>query len=181
MVSSTLAASLTYLSLFSCDSILFSFSPSLSFLGGSILLEEPRLVSLLLLLTQLVFLCLLSTYLRALSLFCLSPSNWQLLSQCFSLRSLARCSVLEIFSKPKTKTKYNFIFLPGFCLGLFETNYVSFCKNAILLHQRRFTLVFDTPFSGNPLLARDKIRRKSYGNDSARENTRFRIRPLIEL
>ena len=75
MVSSTLAASLTYLSLFSCDSILFSFSPSLSFLGGSILLEEPRLVSLLLLLTQLVFLCQLSTYLRALSLFCLSPSN----------------------------------------------------------------------------------------------------------
>jgi len=75
MVSSTLAASLTYLSLFSCDSILFSFSPSLSFLGGSILLEEPRLVSLLLLLTQLVFLCRLSTYLRALSLFCLSPSN----------------------------------------------------------------------------------------------------------
>jgi hypothetical protein len=38
-------------------------------------LEEPRLVSLLLLLTQLVFLCQLSTYLRALSLFCLSPSN----------------------------------------------------------------------------------------------------------
>ena len=69
MVSSTLAASLTYLSLFSCDSILFSFSPSLSFLGGSILLEEPRLVSLPLLLTQLLSLCQSSTYLRALSLF----------------------------------------------------------------------------------------------------------------
>ena len=40
MVSSTLAASLTCLSLFSCDSILFSFSSSLSSLGGSILLED---------------------------------------------------------------------------------------------------------------------------------------------
>ena len=111
MVSSTFAASLTCLSLFSCDSILFSISSSLSFLGGSILLEEPRLVSLLLLLTQLVFLCQLSTYLRAFSLFCLSPSNWQLLSHYFSLRNLARCSVLEIFSKPKTKTKIKIVFL----------------------------------------------------------------------
>ena len=53
----------------------------------------------------------LSTYLRALSLFCLSPSNWQLLSQCFSLQNLARCIVLEIFSKPKAKRKIQIHFI----------------------------------------------------------------------
>ena len=121
MVSSTLAASLTCLSLFSCGSSLFSFSSSLSSLGGSILLEEPRLVSLPLLLTQLVSLCQSSTYLRALPIFCLSPSSWRLLPQFFSLQNLARCSVLEIFSKPKTKTKHKLFFLSVLSPGALRT------------------------------------------------------------
>ena len=104
MVSSTLAASLTCLSLFSCDSILFSFSSSLSSLGGSILWEEPRLVSLLLLLTQLVFCISCPLIFEPCQFFCLSPSNCKLLSQCFSLQSFARCFFLGIFYKPKTKT-----------------------------------------------------------------------------
>ena len=117
MVCSTLAYALTCRSLFPCDSILSSFTPSLCFLCASIFLQEPRLVSLPLLLTQLVFLCHSSTYLLALSLLCLSPSSWQLLPQCFSPRNLARCSVLEIFSKTKTKTKYKFMFLFVFLPG----------------------------------------------------------------
>ena len=83
--------------------------------------------------------------------FYLSPSNWQLLSHYFSLRNLARCSVLEIFSKPKTKTKYKFIFLSVFCLGLFETNYFSSCTQPHLFVEKSdFTRVFDTPVQRKP-------------------------------
>ena len=87
------------------------------------------------------------------------------------------------FSKPKTKTKYNFIFLSVFRLGLFETNYFSSCTQPHFFAGKKvISLVFLTPqFDGNPLLAREKIRRKSYGNDLARENTHFRIQRLIDL
>ena len=114
MVSSTLAASLTCLSLFSCDSILFSFSSSLSSLGGSILWEEPRLVSLLLLLTQLVFCISCPLIFKPCQFFCLSPSNCLLLSWCFSLfRALPAVSFWESFISQRQKRIHLLIcFLP---------------------------------------------------------------------
>jgi hypothetical protein len=163
MVSSTVAASLTCLSLFPCDSILSSLTPSLSFLGASILLEEPRLVSLPLLLTQLVSLCQSSIYLRALPLFVYHP----LAGGCFHSASLFKAwpdvPFWKSFLSQKQKQNTNY-FSYLFCrLGLFEPNYFSSCTQPYFFAEKKLiSLVFLTPkFKGNPLLARDKIRRKS--------------------
>jgi len=104
MVSSTLAASLTCLSLFSCDSILFSFPSSLSSLGGSILLEEPRLVSLLLLLTQLVFCISCPLIFEPCHFFVYHPLTASCFLTAFFFRTLPDVSFLGIFYKPETKT-----------------------------------------------------------------------------
>ena len=54
----------------------------------------------------------LSTYLRALSLFCLSPSNWQLLfSVLFSSELGQMYRFGNLFSKPKAKHKIQIHFL----------------------------------------------------------------------
>jgi hypothetical protein len=90
-------------------------------------LEEPRLVSLPLLLTQLVSLCQSSIYLRALPLFVYHP----LAGGCFHSASLFKAwpdvPFWKSFLSQKQKTKHKFMFLFVFRLGLFETNYFSSC------------------------------------------------------
>ena len=103
MVSSTLAASLTCLSLFSCDSILFSFSSSLSSLGGSILLEEPRLVSLLLLLTQLVFCISCPLIFEPCHFFVYHPLTASCFLSAFLFRTLPAVSFWESFISQRQK------------------------------------------------------------------------------
>ena len=120
MVSSTLAASLTCLSLFSCDSILFSFSPSLSSLGGSILLEEPRLVSLLLLLTQLVFCISCPLIFEPCLFFVYRP----LTDSCFLITFLFRTGPdvsFWFFSKQETKNRIQIVCLICFSPGALRT------------------------------------------------------------
>jgi len=75
------------------------------------------------------------------------------------------------------------MFLSVFRLGLFEPNYFSSCTQPHFFAGKKvISLVFLTPqFEGNPLLARDKIRRKSYGNDLARGNIHFLTKRLIDL
>jgi len=55
------------------------------------------------------------------------------------------------------------MFLSVFRLGLFEPNYFSSCTQPHFFAGKKvISLVFLTPqFEGNPLLARDTIRRKS--------------------
>lgn len=113
MVSSTLAASLTCLSLFSCDSILFSFSSSLSSLGGSILLEEPRLVSLLLLLTQLVFCISCPLIFEPCLFFVYHPLADSCFLSAFLFRTLPAVSFWESFISQRQKHIHLLIcFLP---------------------------------------------------------------------
>ena len=67
------------------------------------------------------------------------------------------------FLSKKQKTEYKLFVLSVFRLGLFEPNYFSSCTHPHFFAGKKvISLVFLTPqFEGNPLLARDKIRRKS--------------------